>query len=306
WRKDIEAYCETHKLDTVEDLTNLDQTYFRNRLRHSLIPTMETYNPGFKQALLRSAESLRGDFQLLSEVVDDFWESSLLEIGEGFLVFNLSVLQAASPAILRNLFRRSATYLNSDLRDVGFDAVERLVRYTKNEASVSREIDFTDGNHVFIEDDRLFVARRSANIPFQDWPQIEQPMELKVGQPLFLNSHWHLLVKEVESLEDLGSIYTNSDPFQAWMDADLIRGDLQVRSRKDGDRFQPLGIQAGRIKLSDYFINEKLPVRGRKTWPLVCLENEILWIPGYRSAHPYRVTDSTRRLLHFELTQTSS
>ncbi|MFH2040471.1 MAG: tRNA lysidine(34) synthetase TilS, partial [Chloroflexota bacterium] len=46
WRKDIEAYCETHKLDTVEDLTNLDQTYFRNRLRHSLIPTMETYNPG--------------------------------------------------------------------------------------------------------------------------------------------------------------------------------------------------------------------------------------------------------------------
>jgi len=306
WRKDIEAYCETYKLDTVEDLTNLDQTYFRNRLRHSLIPTLETYNPGFKLALLRSAESLSGDFQMLNEIVDDFWERSVLEIGEGFLAFNKSVLQAASPAILRNLFRRSASHLNSDLRDISFEAVERLVRYARNEVSVSSEIDFTDGNQVFIEGDRLFLARRSAEIPTPYWPQIGKTVELKVGKPLLLGTNWCLLVKEVASIDDLESIYTNTDSYQAWMDADLIQGDLQVRSRREGDRFQPLGMLEGSIKLSDYFINEKLPVRGRRTWPLVCLDNEILWIPGYRSAHPYRVTNSTRKLLHFELSKTSS
>ncbi|MFH2038406.1 MAG: tRNA lysidine(34) synthetase TilS, partial [Chloroflexota bacterium] len=306
WRKDIEAYCETHKLDTVEDLTNLDQTYFRNRLRHSLIPTMETYNPGFKLALLRSAESLSGDFQLLNEIVDDFWERSVLEIGEGFLAFNKSVLQTASPAILRNLFRRSASHLNSDLRDISFEAVESLVRNTRSDISVSSDIDFTDGNHVFIEGDRLFLARRSVKTPTPDWPHIEQTMEMKVGQPLLLGINWRMLVREFAGLEEFQSIYTNSDPFQTWMDADLIHGDLLIRSRREGDRFQPLGMLEGSIKLSDFFINEKLPIRGRRTWPLVCLDNEILWIPGYRSAHPYRVTDSTRRLLHFELSKTSS
>ena len=305
WRKDIEAYCETHKLETVEDITNLDQTYFRNRLRHSLIPEMETYNPGFKQALLRSAESLSGDFHLLSEVVDDFWERSVLETGDGFLAFYLMVLQAASPAMLRNLFRRAASHLNSDLRDISFEAVERLVRFSKNGASVSRDIDFSNGNHVFIEDDKLFVAGRSAEIPTSDWPQIGRQVKLKVGQPLLLGSNWRLLVQEVASIIDLQSIYTNKDPFQAWMDADLIHGVLQVRSRKNGDRFQPLGMPEGSIKLSDFFINEKLPARGRNNWPLICRDSEILWIPGYRSAHPYRVTDSTRRLYHFELCKIS-
>ena len=306
WRKDIELYCETHKLETVEDLTNLDQTYFRNRLRHSLIPTMETYNPGFKQVLLRSAESLNGDYQLLSEVVDDFCQHSILESGDGFLTFNHPVLQAATPAMLRNLFRRSAAQLNSDLRDISFEAVKRLVQFTKNGSEVSREIDFTDGNHVFIEGDKLFVARRSAEIPTPDWPQIGRPMELKVGQPLLLGTNWCLQVKEDTGINHLESIFTNKDPFQAWMDADLIRGDLQVRSHIDGDRFQPLGMLEGKIKLSDFFINEKLPVRGRRSWPLVCLDNEILWIPGYRSAHPFRVTGSTRRIFYFKLNKTSS
>ena len=301
WRKDIEAYCQTHKLETVEDVSNADQTYFRNRLRHSLIPEMETYNPGLKQALLRSAESLGGDFQLLSEVVAEFWKSSVLEIGPGYLAFDLSALRMASLAMLRNLFRRAASHLNSDLRDVNFEAVERLVRFVRDGGVVSRDIDFTDGNHVFVEADKLFVARRSIEIPSPDWPRIEQPVELKVGQPLHLEMNWRLLVQEEVVTQDFEQIYANSDPFQAWMDAELMNGHLQVRCRRNGDRFQPLGIPDGSLKLSDFFINEKLPGRGRDNWPLVCLENEIIWIPGYRSTHPYRVTASTRRLLHFLL-----
>jgi tRNA(Ile)-lysidine synthase len=203
--------------------------------------------------------------------------------------------------MLRNLFRKAATHLNSDLRDVNFEAVERLVRFVRDGASVSRKIDFTDYNHVFVEADKLLIARRSVDIPSPGWPQIKQSMELKVGQPFQLGANWRMLVQEVEATQDLDRIYTNSDPFQAWMDADLLRGHMQVRSRRNGDRFQPLGMPDGSIKLSDYFINEKLPARGRKYWPLVCLAEEIVWIPGYRSAHPYRVTASTRRLLYFSL-----
>ena len=306
WRMDIEAYCQTHQLETVEDLTNSDQTYFRNRLRHSLIPEMETYNPGFKQVLLRSAESLAGDFELLFEVVDEFWRNSIRETGPGYLAFDLSALKTASPAMLRNLFRRAASHLNSDLRDVNFEAVERLVRYVRGGGGTFRDIDFTDGNHVFVEADKLFIARRSTQIPSPQWPQIRQSAGLKVGQPLLLEADWRLLVQEDAVPVDLEVIYANPDPFQAWLDADLVSGQLQVRCRRNGDRFQPLGLPEGSIKLSDFFINEKLPVRGRKNWPLVCLENEIIWIPGYRSAHPYRVTASTRRLLHFSLIKSTS
>ncbi len=47
-----------------------DETYFRNRLRHSLIPELEKYNPRFKNMLLRTAEALAGDYETLTEAVD--------------------------------------------------------------------------------------------------------------------------------------------------------------------------------------------------------------------------------------------
>jgi tRNA(Ile)-lysidine synthase len=306
WRKEIEAYCRTHNLETVEDLSNADQTYFRNRLRHSLIPEMETYNPGFKQALLRSAESLGGDHQLVSDVLDGFWEDSLLQVEAGFLAFKLATLQAASPAMLRNLFRRTAIHLNSDLRDVNFGSVERLVRYVKEGVFASREIDFTDGNHAFVEGDRFYVARRSENIPHPDWPHINQPEHLVMGQPMQLGADWQLLVNESSGIKDIETITANADPFQAWLDADLVHSGLQIRNRLDGDRFQPLGMPQGSIKLSDFFINEKLPARARTHWPMVCQKNEILWIPGYRLAHLYRITAATSRFLHFELRNTKN
>ena len=48
WRSEILQYCREHALEYVEDATNLDQTYFRNYLRHHLIPELESKNPGIR------------------------------------------------------------------------------------------------------------------------------------------------------------------------------------------------------------------------------------------------------------------
>lgn len=301
WRSEIEAYCQEHKLETVDDRSNLDETYFRNRLRHRLIPELETYNPGFKQTLLHTAASLGGDFDLVAEVVNGFWARSVQENGSGYLAFDLSALRTASTALLRNLFRRAASYLNSDLRDVNFESVERLVRFIRHGDLASKDVDFTDGNHAFMEDDRLFIASRAIEIPSPYWPRITQPVELMVGQPLHLQDDWRFLVQEELGMPDLEAIHANTNSFQAWLDADTVKGQLQVRSRRGGDRFQPLGMPDGSLKLSDFFINEKMPARARTNWPLVCLEGEIIWVPGYRSAHRSRVTTATRRLVHISL-----
>ena len=43
WRSEIETYCTARELVTVLDRTNLDTRLFRNRLRHELIPELETF-----------------------------------------------------------------------------------------------------------------------------------------------------------------------------------------------------------------------------------------------------------------------
>jgi tRNA(Ile)-lysidine synthase len=306
WRKEIDSYCREFDLDPVQDPSNLDQTYFRNHLRHALIPEMETYQTGFKQTLLRSIASLAGDYKLINEVVDHFWKQSILEIGSGYLAFNFEALRSADEALLRNLIRRAAVRLNPGIRDVNFDGVQRIVRHIQNPAEQQGRIDLTDGIIVSKEGDHFYFANQNAELPVFHWPQVRGRIDMLTGSQMQLEGGWYFQIVKMEEIPDMDAIKMNSDPFQAWLDADRIGQDLFVRNRKDGDRFQPLGMSNGSLKVSDLFINEKLPNRARRDWPLICMGNEILWIPGFRSAHPYRITHLTRRILYLKLSRSGS
>jgi tRNA(Ile)-lysidine synthase len=93
----------------------------------------------------------------------------------------------------------------------------------------------------------------------------------------------------------------NSDPYQAWLDLDQLKTPLIVRSRRPGDRFQPLGMGGHSIKISDFMINARLPRQARAHWPLVLSGSEIAWLPGFRVGHPFRIRETTLRLAHLVL-----
>jgi hypothetical protein len=48
-------------------------------------------------------------------------------------------------------------------------------------------------------------------------------------------------------------------------------------------------------------VNEKMPQRARDRWPLLCSGKTIIWVPGYRPAHPFRLTEATNNTLHFSI-----
>jgi tRNA(Ile)-lysidine synthase len=60
------------------------------------------------------------------------------------------------------------------------------------------------------------------------------------------------------------------------------------------------------LKISDFFINVKLPRRARDTWPLVISGGEIAWVPGYRLAHPFRLHSGSMAAVHIQLTRMKS
>jgi len=62
-----------------------------------------------------------------------------------------------------------------------------------------------------------------------------------------------------------------------------------------------LGMQ-GRKKLSDFFVNEKVPLHVKDRVPvLVNGNNDIIWIGGYRPDDRYKVTAHTKKVIIFEL-----
>lgn len=285
-RAQTEAYCRQHNLPYLTDSSNADTAYFRNRLRHELLPHLEAYNPQIRQTLAKSALALQGDYDLLNELVDAAWEKAVNAAGNGFVAFDLSQLRQMSPALRRNLFRRAAFNLKPGLRDIDFDALKR--------ASTLKPTELAGGLRTVPEGEMLYLTDNVSALPTNQ-PQVSHQYSVSSGQ-LEIGNGWVLTC-------ELDTHYPSpvTHHFTAYFDADLTESRLQLRPFRPGDRFEPLGMARQTIKLSDLFINLKIPKRFRKNWPVVCVEDEIAWVPGLRMGHRYRCTESTRRVLVLRL-----
>jgi tRNA(Ile)-lysidine synthase len=57
------------------------------------------------------------------------------------------------------------------------------------------------------------------------------------------------------------------------------------------------------LKLADFLVNVKLPRRARAGWPLVVSQDEIVWVPGFRLAHPVCMRGETKEAIKIKLTK---
>ena len=299
WRQEILDYCRENGLQPVRDQSNLDTTYFRNRLRHELFPTLEQISPGIMQRLHRTADLLTAETEVLEELAEGAWKRCLGQRSKDYIQLNRPTFMVEPLALRRFLLRRAAQELRPGLRDLDYEAIQRALDLAQNSASAPG--DWVAGLCLLVEGDHLWVADWEAELPV-DWPQAPTS-ELHIEAPasLELNRGWRF---ELHEAGDHRAI-NNSDPFQAWLDQDSIGDELVLRRRHPGDRFQPLGMESGSQKLADFMINEKLPKRARETWPLLCKGEDIVWVPGYRLAHPYRLRKESRRVLQVKLLQSN-
>ena len=300
WREEILVYCEQHNLEPLFDRSNLDTTYFRNRLRHELLPDLESYNPQVKAQLWRMAETLRGDQQIIEDYVDVIWERVLVEENPSHIAIKQQAFLEEKIGVQRRLMRRALTQLRPGLRDLDFATIERAIDAIK-EPPASGQCDLVAGLRLQVEKDQFWLAGWETELPIPiDWPQIPEGETIKIDIPdeIAIGAGWCL---KLEQVEEVGKKFESGDPFQAWLAADDLKDSLLVRGRQTGDRFAPLGMDGHSVKLSDFFINEKLPKRARDGWPLLCFGDEIIWVPGFRPSHRVRVTEATERVLHLHL-----
>ena len=303
WRHETETYCREHALLPVQDPTNADETYFRNSLRHNLIPELEKYNPRFKETLLRTAAALAGDHETLSEVVEAAWLKVLVKAEADQVTLRASSLETMPHGLRRNILRKAMESLRPSLRNLDFDTLERAANFiragdhTSKNAGGTRHTDLTEGLHLYQEGDAILLAGLEADMPNSHWPLTSGVREVLINGRVNLNEHFSLSAVEVEVESARACASENGDSFTAWLDAGLAVGQLTVRTRRSGDGFSPLGMDGKTVKLQDFYINVKLPRRARAGWPLVCAGEQIVWVPGFRLAHPFRVTDKTQRVL---------
>ena len=87
---------------------------------------------------------------------------------------------------------------------------------------------------------------------------------------------------------------------EQYFDYQKINSSISLRYRKEGDKFQPLGMK-GTKKLKDIFMDLKVPKSIRDDIPIICVGEEIAWIVGYRISDKFKVDKTTNKILKIKL-----
>ena len=209
----------------------------------------------------------------------------------GAVVLSRRRLEKLPEGLQRRVLRLAVRRLLGDLRELQGDHVEallaglaawrRLSLWTCPAASASTWA--TRRRHLSLEQEEGAPALSTAS---------EAAPEAPLTVPGV--TAWGPWLVEAEVSAEQGSL--PADPWRAWLDADVTGDELRVRSRRPGDRFQPLGL-AGEKKLQDFFVDARVPRAQRDAVPLVCGRPGIVWVVGHRIDGRARVTEATRRVL---------
>ncbi len=274
-RAAVLAYCEAHALPVQHDPSNKDPAFFRNRVRHNLLPLMEELAPGVKTRLANTAAVQAAENEVLQAATEAAWRRCVSARGAGFIGVQRGTLAAEPLALQRRVLQRAAGELRPQSSALTFALIEQA---RSAPAAKDGEQDWFDGLVLLAEGPQLWLMERSAQLPAA-WPQLPHTMlALETPAEVRLDAGWRLRLQEAAAPQA-----TPADAYQAWLDTRRAI-ELVLRRPQPGDR---LALPHGRQKLADVFINAKVPLRARAGWPLLCAGDEVVWAPGLRLAYGF-------------------
>jgi tRNA(Ile)-lysidine synthase len=299
-RRDIEDYCEEHGLNPRFDRSNLDTTYFRNRVRHELLPELEQYNPRIGARLRHLAAVVAADYELIAEARREAWEGVIREERGDGVVFDQSAWQALPVSLQRATLRHAAYRLRRSLRDVTFTHVENARRVAL-EGETGKASTLPMGLELRVGYETLTVGDADEAVPPPDEPLlwVNEPLPVSVpGTTPLPETEWILTSHPLDRWS-MAEVASPEHPWTAYVDAEAIEKPLVLRPRREGDRMEPLGMGGKHAKVSELMINLKIPEAWRDHVPLLAAGGEILWLCGRRMSERARVDEKTEEVARF-------
>ncbi|MGQ9793367.1 MAG: tRNA lysidine(34) synthetase TilS [Anaerolineae bacterium] len=306
-RDEIEAYCQQHDLRPRVDRSNLDTTYFRNRLRHELLPYLERYNPNIREVLRRTAQVVAADYALLQDCLERAWTEIVRDETDEAVLLDLAAWRHLPLSLQRSTLRRAVHQLRRALRNINFIHIEEALKVAQC-GETGAKASLPQGLLLTVSYDGLLIAPPGYRT-LPDVPCIYSEEAIPVHVPgvtSLPNCGWILDTEETSV--PAGETFTvrPESRWEAILDAEFVGHSPRLRRRRIGDRFYPLGMKGQSKRLNEFMINEKIPAAWRDHIPLLVNElDQIAWVCGWRPDERARVTTQTRRVMRLRFVRKS-
>lgn len=258
-RSEIEKYCAENGLMYVTDETNMEEEYTRNKIRRSLIPMIQDkFNPSIIETLTRNAVVLNDEENFISQTADEAYKIAVR--GNSL---DISAVKNLHRAIAMRVIRRLTDEVcgNRDVSNAVIIAIYDLLQANRT----GTRADVVRGVEARVEYGRLIIDKKAEK-------QAEFSYELRLGEKKYIPELECSVLAEraEENMHDGAEYFSVPEKFT-----------LCIRNRRSGDKFRPSGM-SGTKKLKDFMVDRKIPQNKRDGIGIVTINNEIVWVMGYR------------------------
>ena len=291
-RPAIEAYCREQGLEARTDSSNMETDYLRNQIRLKLLPCLEKeYNANLRQTLWRMSQIAADEYEYIRFQSEQ--AGAVERQADRQIWLDRDVIRKAAPAIRRGIIRLAVEKCKGNLKGISFEHVEMLVQMA------------VEGRVGTI---RPLPGRLEARVEYQSlWfgPARKEVLAGRIEPPGI-----ELQVPGTTVVDALGmeirAEYVISGkprtPWEAFFDGEDLQLPIFVRTRSDGDRFQPIGM-SGTKKVKDFFVDAKIPREIRDKTAIIADQRGILWIVGHRQADRGKIKAHSSRFLRLSVVQ---
>lgn len=273
-RADIEAFAKAKKLKWREDSSNKSNKYSRNKVRNVVLPVLKGLNPKYEE-----------NFSQLSQLVGEYralLNDTIAANTKAITTQQADTLKINKQGLLALPYMH--LYLYELLKPYGFNS-ETIQQLISNLSAQSGALFYGEQGEALIDREEIIVRKKqneAAGFVFN----------LPITAEGFTFAGKKYTIERVS-----GTDYEIlKDAAIAQLDADKLQFPLQVRSWQQGDYFYPLGMRKKK-KVSDFFVDQKIPVFNKQEYPLLFSGEYLVCIAGLRVDDRFKVTSSTQNII---------
>jgi len=279
----ILEYLQKNKLAFREDRSNRENDYSRNKIRNIVLPEIKSnLNPKVDEAILRLAEQAGDIERYLSESAEEFIRYNCQKSLFNNILVDLESLKKIPDVLKKYVIKTCLTRLAENPRDIlNYGLLSKSLNILDDKTGTRADL----GGGLMIEKaDRSLIIFKPNNSP--------RSIKIELPGNIVLDDFNIMLHSEKVSPDDVNNTLKESDNFKVVIDFKALSSDLYLRYFKAGDTIRPLGMKHSR-KLSDLFIDRKIPRALRKEIPILVSGGEIVWIVGVMISDKFKIKPST-------------
>ena len=284
-KNELIKYAKLRKLKWREDESNNLLYFTRNKIRHGLIPYIEKeFTQPIVDIVNRNQRLLAGADNLIGNSVQKAIQSLTRMNSAGRFEIILHIFETYDEFLQGEILLKVLKN-NFHLSNLSLKTIDRILDLMDKPIGSICEIN----KNIFALRDRDTLIFSKKKVLLEVYEIIEKEGEFEIAD-------FKLILKKVRKNQVKYSGNGNVEYF----DWDLVPSRLFVRNWHQGETFQPLGLK-GTLKLSDFFINIKIPLIDKKNILVLATSSEILWLMGLRISDKYKITDDTEHFLKVEI-----